>query len=381
MKKKLLMALLVGVLAVPSSVSCFAAESTDAAAADSDEEEETEETEAEDKDTTAKKKENLKTVGEKKDGCIAFKLRNATSKKIIGLAIKTADETEFTENMMEEDDSFELKEKKRIVIKIGSSSLTHPETGDLNLRKIEQLVRVLSDLRGQGREVILVSSGAIAAGRQALGFNERPRLLEEKQAFAAVGQARLMMVYQKLFAEYNQTAAQILMTKNTVTNPQSRFNAHNTFNELLKLGTIPIVNENDTVATDEIQFGDNDRLSAIVAALVEADILILMSDIDGLYTDDPNKNPDAAFIPLVRELTPELQAMGKGASSSVGTGGMSAKLAAAQIATGSGSDMLIANACDLNVIYRILEGEECGTLFTAHENKDFDLNTYLNSES
>ncbi len=153
-----------------------------------------------------------------------------------------------------------LKEKKRIVIKIGSSSLTHPETGDLNLRKIEQLVRVLSDLRGQGREVILVSSGAIAAGRQALGFNERPRLLEEKQAFAAVGQARLMMVYQKLFAEYNQTAAQILMTKNTVTNPQSRFNAHNTFNELLKLGTIPIVNENDTVATDEIQFGDNDRL-------------------------------------------------------------------------------------------------------------------------
>lgn len=274
-----------------------------------------------------------------------------------------------------------LKQKKRIVIKIGSSSLTHPETGDLNLRKIEQLVRVLSDLRGEGREVILVSSGAIAAGRQALGFNERPRLLEEKQAFAAVGQARLMMVYQKLFAEYNQTAAQILMTKNTVTNEQSRFNAHNTFNELLKLGAIPIVNENDTVATDEIQFGDNDRLSAIVAALVEADILILMSDIDGLYTDDPNKNPDAEFIPFVRELTPELKAMGKGSASSVGTGGMSAKLAAAQIATGSGSDMLIANANDLNAIYEILEGKECGTLFAAHENKDFDLNTYLSSES
>ena len=273
-----------------------------------------------------------------------------------------------------------LKEKKRIVIKIGSSSLTHPETGDLNLRKIEQLVRVLSDLRGQGREVILVSSGAIAAGRQALGFNERPRLLEEKQAFAAVGQARLMMVYQKLFAEYNQTAAQILMTKNTVTNPQSRFNAHNTFNELLKLGTIPIVNENDTVATDEIQFGDNDRLSAIVAALVEADILILMSDIDGLYTDDPNKNPDAAFIPLVRELTPELQAMGKGASSSVGTGGMSAKLAAAQIATDSGSDMVIANADQVDVIYQIMEGKDVGTLFLAHKNKDFDLIHYLNHD-
>lgn len=274
-----------------------------------------------------------------------------------------------------------LREKKRIVIKIGSSSLTHPETGDLNLRKIEQLVRVLSDLRGEGREVILVSSGAIAAGRQALGFNERPKLLEEKQAFAAVGQARLMMVYQKLFAEYNQTAAQILMTKNTVTNPQSRFNAHNTFNELLKLGAIPIVNENDTVATDEIQFGDNDRLSAIVAALVEADVLILMSDIDGLYTDDPNKNPDARFIPLVTELTPELKAMGKGSASSVGTGGMSAKLAAAQIATGSGSDMLIANANDLNVIYRILEGEECGTLFKARGNQDFDLNTYLSGEN
>lgn len=272
-----------------------------------------------------------------------------------------------------------LKNKKRIVIKIGSSSLTHPATGDLNLRKIEQLVRVLSDLRGQGREVVLVSSGAIAAGRQALGYSERPKRLEEKQAFAAVGQARLMMVYQKLFSEYNQTVAQILMTKFTMTNDTARFNAENTFNELLKLGTIPIVNENDTVSTNEIQFGDNDRLSALVAALIGADALLLMSDIDGLYTDDPNKNSDAKFIPMVEKLTPELLAMGKGTDSSVGTGGMSAKLIAAQIATNGGTDMIIANADDLNVIYRIMDGAEEGTLFAASRDENFDLTEYLNN--
>ena len=270
-----------------------------------------------------------------------------------------------------------LKNKKRIVIKIGSSSLTHPETGDLNMRKIEKLVRIISDLRGEGREVVLVSSGAIAAGRQALGFTERPKEIAQKQAFAAVGQARLMMVYQKLFAEYNQTAAQILMTKNTMINKESRFNARNTFDELLKLGTVPIVNENDTVSTYEIQFGDNDRLSALVAALIGADVLMLMSDIDGMYTDDPNKNPDAEMIPLVRELTPELLAMGKDTGSSVGTGGMSAKLVAAQIATGSGSDMVIANAADLDVIYEILNGEEKGTLFVENRDEQFHLSDYL----
>lgn len=270
-----------------------------------------------------------------------------------------------------------LKNKKRIVIKIGSSSLTHPETGDLNMRKIEKLVRIISDLRGEGREVVLVSSGAIAAGRQALGFTERPKEIAQKQAFAAVGQARLMMVYQKLFAEYNQTAAQILMTKNTMINKESRFNARNTFDELLKLGTVPIVNENDTVSTYEIQFGDNDRLSALVAALIGADVLMLMSDIDGMYTDDPNKNPDAEMIPLVRELTPELLAMGKDTGSSLGTGGMSAKLVAAQIATGSGSDMVIANAADLDVIYEILNGEEKGTLFVENRDEQFHLSDYL----
>lgn len=193
-----------------------------------------------------------------------------------------------------------LADKQRIVIKIGSSSLTHVETGEVNLMKIEKLVRVISDLRGQGKDVVLVSSGAIAAGRQALGHHRKPDTLAEKQAFAAVGQARLMMVYQKLFAEYNQTAAQVLLTKDTMVNDSSRYNAQNTFDELLNLGTIPIVNENDTVSTSEIpyvdSFGDNDRLSAIVAALIGADLLILLSDIDGLYTDDPRENPEAGFI-------------------------------------------------------------------------------------
>ena len=231
-----------------------------------------------------------------------------------------------------------LKDKKRIVIKIGSSSLTHPETGELNLTKIEKLIRVLSDLRGEGKEVVLVSSGAIAAGRQAFGHHKRPDSLAEKQAFAAVGQARLMMVYQKLCSEYNQTAAQVLLTKDTMVNDSSRYNAQNTFDELLRLGAIPVVNENDTVSTSEIpyvdSFGDNDRLSAIVAALIGADLLILLSDIDGLYTDDPRSNPDAKFISLVPEISQKYLNMGKETSgSSVGTGGMSAKLAAARIAT------------------------------------------------
>lgn len=279
----------------------------------------------------------------------------------------------------------ELKRKKRIVIKIGSSSLTHPETGELNLLKIEGLVRIISDLKGSGKEVVLVSSGAIATGRQALHHPKKPESLAQKQAFAAVGQARLMMVYQKLFAEYNQVAAQVLLTKDTMVNDSSRYNAQNTFDELLLMGAVPVVNENDTVSTSEIplvdNFGDNDRLSAIVAALIGADLLILLSDIDGLYTDDPRVNKDAQFISLVPEITPELMAMGKGTSGSdVGTGGMAAKLAAARIATDSGSDMVIANADQVQVIYEIVQGEERGTLFMAHKNQDFDLMHYLNNE-
>lgn len=276
------------------------------------------------------------------------------------------------------DDRLKLKDKKRIVIKIGSSSLTHPQTGDLNLLKIERLIRIISDLKGEGKEVVLVSSGAIAAGRQALGGQRRPATISEKQAYAAVGQARLMMVYQKLFAEYNQVAAQVLMTKDTMTNDASRYNAQNTFEELLHLGAVPIVNENDTVSTHEIQFGDNDRLSAIVAALIGADLLILLSDIDGLYSDDPHKNPAARFISMVYEITPQLLEMGKDSSGSdVGTGGMAAKLAAARIATDSGSDMVIANGDDVQVIHEIMSGADKGTLFMAHTNLNFDLMNYI----
>ncbi len=287
--------------------------------------------------------------------------------------------------IMNAEEREKLRDKKRIVIKIGSSSLTHTHTGDLNLMKIEKLVRVISDLRGQGKEVVLVSSGAIAAGRQALGHHTRPVTLAEKQAFAAVGQARLMMVYQKLFAEYNQIAAQVLLTKNNMVDDSTRYNAQNTFDELIKLGTIPIVNENDTVSTSEIpfvdNFGDNDRLSAIVAALIGADLLILLSDIDGLYSDDPRHNPKAEFIGLVREITPELLEMGKSTSGSdVGTGGMAAKLAAARIATDSGSDMVIYNGDDIDGIWQIVSGEEKGTLFLAHQNHDFDLMDYINKE-
>lgn len=274
-----------------------------------------------------------------------------------------------------------LKNKKRIVIKIGSSSLTHKETGELNLQKIEKLIRVISDLKGSGKEVVLVSSGAIAAGRQALGHRQKPETISEKQAYAAVGQARLMMVYQRLFSEYNQTAAQVLLTKSTMTNDTSRYNAQNTFDELLKLGAIPIVNENDTVSTHEIQFGDNDRLSAIVAALINADLLILLSDIDGLYSDDPKRHPDARFISFVGKITSQLMDMGKETTGSdVGTGGMAAKLAAARIATDSGSDMVIANGESLDVVYQIISGSQVGTLFLAHSNLDFDLMDFIDNK-
>lgn len=272
-----------------------------------------------------------------------------------------------------------MKDKRRIVVKIGSSSLTHRETGDMDYIHMEKLVRELSDIRNQGKEVILVSSGAIAAGKNAVNLksvsvNSPSESLAVKQACSAVGQARLMMTYQRLFAEYNQVAAQILMTKNTIMDDLNRYNAHNTFTELLKLGTIPIVNENDTVTTYEIEFGDNDTLSAIVAALVEADLLILLSDIDGLYTDDPRRNPDAEFIRQVDELTDDLMEMGKATTGSgIGTGGMNTKLQAAQIATKAGTDMIIANSRDIGVLHRLLAGKEEGTLFVAKKDENFDL--------
>lgn len=272
-----------------------------------------------------------------------------------------------------------IKDKRRIVVKIGSSSLQHKETGDMDYTRLEKLVRELSDIRNQGKDVILVTSGAIAAGKKAVGIREiKSDVLAEamaiKQACSAVGQARLMMTYSKLFAEYNQTAAQILMTKNTIVDNLNRYNAHNTFSQLLKMGVIPVVNENDTVATYEIEIGDNDTLSAIVAALVDADLLILLSDIDGLYTDDPRKNPDAKFIDEVDELTPDLMGMGKcSTGSGVGTGGMSTKLIAAKIATSSGTDMVIANSEDIGVLHRILDGKKIGTFFHAKKDESFDL--------
>ena len=258
-----------------------------------------------------------------------------------------------------------LKNKQRIVIKIGSSSITHAETGALNLIKLEILVREICDLKNQGKEIILVSSGAIAVGRQAVHISHRPKRISEKQACAAIGQAQLMMTYQKLFHEYGQLAAQILLTKDTMNQDLSRFNALNTFEELLEMGVIPIVNENDTISTYEIEFGDNDSLSATVATLVKADLLILLSDIDGLYTDDPNENPDARFLSLVREIDDELMEMGKGSRSRVGTGGMSTKLHAAAVATEAGTDMMIANGADFHIIHRLLQGDPLGTLFAA----------------
>ena len=275
-----------------------------------------------------------------------------------------------------------IKDKKRIVIKIGSSSLVHAETGNLNLVRIEKLVRIITDQCNKGKDVILVTSGAIAVGMKALGLTKRPEDKAGKQACAAVGQARLMMVYQKLFAEYLRNAAQILMTKNTMIDPESRHNARNTFDELLKMGVVPIVNENDTVSTDEIEltFGENDTLSAIVAALVHADLLILLSDKDGLYTDNPDQNPDAEFIDTVEIIDEKILAMGKGPGSKVGKGGMSTKISAARIATDSGADMIITNAEDISKLGDIMDGAHIGTLFKAHKNIDFHLINYIKNE-
>ncbi len=275
-------------------------------------------------------------------------------------------------------EEFDFGRKKRVVVKIGSSSLNRPETGNIDFTKVEHLVRELCNLRNRGMDVCLVSSGAISVGRQSIGLTERPKDIATKQACAAVGQARLMMIYQKLFAEYNQVAGQVLMTKNTMVNPVSRENAQNTFEELFRLGVIPIVNENDTVSTYEMQFGDNDTLSAIVASLIGADILILLSDIDGLFTDDPRQNPDAELISVVEKMDESLYRMAKGTTGSdVGTGGMSTKLTAAKIATLSGADMIIANGKDVCVIHHIFDDEFTGTIFQADPNPNFCIADFI----
>lgn len=271
-----------------------------------------------------------------------------------------------------------FKYKKRVVVKIGSSSLQHPNSGELDLIKLEKLVRELCDLRNQGMDVCLVSSGAIAVGRRAIGLTEKPTQVATKQACAAVGQARLMMIYQRLFSEYSQVASQVLMTKDTMIHDVSYENAKNCFEELFRLGIVPIVNENDTISTYEINFGDNDTLSAIVAALTEADLLILLSDIDGLYTDDPRSNPDAQLIERVEKMDDKYLSMAKETTGSdVGTGGMSTKLKAAKIATASGADMIIANGKDVGIIHEIMNGDFTGTFFKSHREDGFDLHEYI----
>lgn len=250
----------------------------------------------------------------------------------------------------------------RIVVKVGTSTLAHA-TGHLNIRRVEELCRVLSDLKNAGHEVILVSSGAIGMGVGKLGLKGRPQDMASKQAAAAVGQCELMYTYDKLFAEYNHTVAQILLTGADLRDDARRGNFHSTLFRLLELSVLPIINENDSVATEEISIGDNDTLGAIVAVNAEADLLVLLSDIDGLYDADPHKCADAKLLPEVRELNEDILKLAGGKGSALGTGGMATKLQAAKIATEAGIDMVIANGADPQNLYRIVDGEAVGTRF------------------
>ena len=254
----------------------------------------------------------------------------------------------------------------RIVVKVGTSTLTHA-TGRLNIRRVEALCKVLSDLKNAGHEIILVSSGAIGMGMGKLMLTSRPTDMPTKQAAAAVGQCELMYVYDKLFSEYHHTVAQILLTGSDVENPQRHDNFRNTMFRLLELGALPIVNENDTVVTDEIAVGDNDTLGAVVAVSVAADLLVLLSDIDGLYTADPHKHPDARLIDRVETITPEIEALAGGKGSALGTGGMATKLSAAKLATEAGTDMIIATGQHPELLYELADGNAVGTRFVAKE--------------
>lgn len=257
----------------------------------------------------------------------------------------------------------------RLVVKVGSSTLSHA-TGKINLRLIDGLCRVLSDLKNAGNEVILVSSGAIAMGVSKLSLERRPSDIPTKQAAAAVGQCELMYTYDKFFGEYNQTVAQILLTAEDVESAERRTHFENTLERLLQLGAVPVINENDTIATKEIAVGDNDTLAAIVAVSVGADLLVLLTDIDGLYTGDPRRDEGARLIPVVEELTPELFAAAGGSGTSLGTGGMCTKLQAAQMCMQSGMDMVIAKGSDPAVLYEITEGKGAGTRFKGKKNDD-----------
>ena len=250
----------------------------------------------------------------------------------------------------------------RIVIKLGTSTLTHG-TGTLNIRRVELLCKVMSDLKNAGHELVLVSSGAIAMGVGKLNMTRKPTDIPTKQALAAVGQCELMYIYDKLFSEYHHTVAQVLLTGSDVEDPHRRMNFQNTLFRLLELGALPVINENDTVATAEIAVGDNDTLGAIAAVNARADLLVLMSDIEGLYTADPRKDPDASLITEVRQLTPEILALAGGSGSELCTGGMVTKLRAAGMCMEAGCDMVITNGSRPEDLYRIADGEMVGTRF------------------
>ena len=253
----------------------------------------------------------------------------------------------------------------RIVVKVGTSTLAHA-TGRLNIQRVERMCKVLSDLKNAGHEIILVSSGAIAMGFGKLNLPERPRDVATKQASAAVGQCELMYIYDKLFTEYNHIVAQLLITRPDIAEGGHRKeNFHTTLDRLLELGALPVINENDTTSTEEISIGDNDTLSAVVASTVQADLLILLSDIDGLYDSDPHKNPGAELIHVVPEIDASIAALAGGSGSNLGTGGMVTKIQAAQIATGSGCEMVIANGEKPELLYDIAAGKAVGTRFLA----------------
>ena len=272
---------------------------------------------------------------------------------------------------------FSLKNKKRIVIKIGSSSLIHKNTGAINYNKIEKLTRLICDLKNMGKEVILVSSGAVAIGRKELSLKKKPLTLDEKQACAAIGQSTLMTIYSKIFKEYNEKTAQILITKIGLQMDHCCENISNTIEALLKLDTIPIANENDTVSPEEIVFGDNDTLSAIISVLAKAELLIILTDIDGLYTEDPHLNKTAKLIDTVVGKKPKLYKIATDTTSDVGTGGMYTKIKASEIVNDAGIDMVVTNSNNLNNIFRIVNGKRSGTLFVAKKRENFKLEKYL----
>lgn len=259
-----------------------------------------------------------------------------------------------------------LKEPKRIVIKVGTSTLTH-DTGKTNIRSMRNLVRVISDVVNSGKEVALVTSGAIGVGVGKLGLSEKPRDTQGRQAAATVGQCELMFMYDKMFGEYGHTIGQFLITKRDVEQPECHENLINAFERTFQYGAIPVINENDAVAVDEIVYGDNDSLSAIVAELIRADALLILTDIDGLYTSNPNENEDAQLIPVVKEINDELFQIAGGHGSKFGTGGMVTKLSAAQISTAAGIDTIIMNGAEPENIYRALEGRQVGTFFVAQK--------------